>query len=88
MAGYNVACPAASLTAIRSAQYTSIPSIGCRQLQALAREASFYQLPVLLDHISSACIMPQPGTSVQFDTLYLETGYKALEGPELIDMEK
>lgn len=60
----------------------------CRELQALAREASFYQLPVLVEHISNTSIMPQPATQTYYDSLYLETGFKALEGPEIAEMER
>lgn len=52
------------------------------------REAAFYQLPILLDHISDSAIMPQPGTRTSYNSLYLETGFKAMAGPELADMEK
>eukprot|EP00879_Flechtneria_rotunda_P024670 GHRR01026171.1.p1 GENE.GHRR01026171.1~~GHRR01026171.1.p1 ORF type:complete len:286 (+),score=97.61 GHRR01026171.1:406-1263(+) len=59
-----------------------------RELQAVAREAVFYQLSALLQHIHCTSIMPQPGTRAFYDTLYLETGFSSIEGPHLRDMER
>eukprot|EP00877_Chromochloris_zofingiensis_P012650 jgi/Chrzof1/7639/Cz02g31070.t1 len=59
-----------------------------RELQALAREAQYYGLPGLVEHIQSTSIMPQPGTRAHYDSLYLETGFKSIEGPSLKEMEK
>lgn len=52
----------------------------CRELQALAREAFFYQLTDLLQHIQHTVIMPHPSTRTFYDMAYLETGFQALEG--------
>lgn len=59
-----------------------------RDLQALAREAQFYGLPGLLDHIERTSIMPQPGTRTHYDSLYLETGYRSIEPHNLKEMER
>jgi hypothetical protein len=59
-----------------------------RELQALAREAAFYSLPGLVDHVQGISLMPQPGTRTYYDSLYLETGFKSIEGPSLKEMEK
>ncbi len=59
-----------------------------RDLQALAREAQFYSLPGLVEHIQNTSLMPQPGTRTFYDSLYLETGFKSIEGPSLKEMEK
>jgi hypothetical protein len=40
----------------------------------VGREALFYRLPGLLDHIQRTSIMPQPGTRAFYDSLYFETG--------------
>ena len=40
----------------------------------MGREASFYRLPGLVDHIGRTSIMPHPGTRAFYDSLYFETG--------------
>lgn len=63
-------------------------SLCCRDVQALAREAYFYQLPELIHHIQHTPLMPQPSTRTFFDMLYLETGFKSLEqDDEMKDLE-
>lgn len=55
-----------------------------RDIQALAREAYFYQLSELLHHIQHTALVPQPSTRSFFDMLYLETGFKSIEHPAAI----
>lgn len=50
-----------------------------RDLQALSREAAFYQLPQLLHNINAHHITPQPGTREFYDSLYIETGFKSMK---------
>lgn len=59
-----------------------------RELQGLAKEAEYYQLPGLLERIQSTSIVPQPGTRALYDSLYLETGFNSIEGPSLKEMEQ
>lgn len=59
-----------------------------RDLQALARESEFFQLPGLMERIQSTSIMPQPSTRCMYDSLYLETGFNSIEGPNLREMEQ
>lgn len=59
-----------------------------REVHALAREAAFYKLPGLVEALSKGSVMPQPATRAYFDSLYLETGYKSIEGPALKEMER
>lgn len=57
-------------------------------LQALAKEAEYYQLPGLIERIQSSSVVPQPGTRALYDSLYLETGFNSIEGPSLKEMEQ
>lgn len=52
----------------------------CRDLQALAREAFFYQLSDLVGHIQDTVIMPHPSTRTFYDMAYLETGFQVIVG--------
>jgi len=64
-------------------------SLRCRDVQALAREAYFYQLPDLIHHIQHTPLLPQPSTRTFFDMLYLETGFISLEQEDAMkDMER
>jgi hypothetical protein len=59
----------------------------CRQLQALAREADFYQLPGLADRIAQHTLAPAAAKRCRYDSLYLETGFNSIEGEALKEMD-
>lgn len=52
------------------------------------REAAFYQLPGLLQHIADTGLAPPRDVRVTYNSLYIETGFKAMEGEGLADMER
>lgn len=65
-----------------AATFTATTPQPHRELQALAREAYFYQLQELLHHIQHTAIVPQPSTRTFYDMLYLETGFRPIEDPQ------
>jgi hypothetical protein len=64
------------------------PLCTCSELACLAREAQFFGLPGLLDRINGTAIVPEPNTRAVYDSIYLETGFSSIEGPNIKEMEQ
>jgi hypothetical protein len=62
--------------------------MSCRELACLAREAQFFGLPGLLERINGTAIVPEPNTRAVYDSIYLETGFSSIEGPNIKEMEQ
>jgi hypothetical protein len=60
----------------------------CRELQAVAREAYYYQLTELVGHVQHTCVVKHPSSNVFYDMAYLETGLRDIRAMREVERAK